>query len=248
LRPRPAAWAAGLAAFFWAAGALAQEAAAEPARGGFSLDWLVAVAALAALPVALAMLTAFVKVVVVLGILKSALGLQSVPALPLVIGLAIVLTAVVMAPVAEAVVERAGDALEELAEQGRPPSDFERATVAAGAALGPLVEFLRAHAHESEVRLFARLTERAPETAADDPLVLAPAFVVSELKEAFMLGFLLFVPFLVLDLVVANVLLSLGMHMLSPTTVSLPFKLLLFVLVDGWHLLAGGLIASYQLA
>lgn len=248
MRARLLSAAGALAVLGVGATAWAQDAGASTGGGAPSLDWLVAVAALAAVPLALAMLTAFVKVVVVLGILKSALGLQSVPAMPLVVGLAAVLTIVIMAPVASAVVDEARVALEVPVDEGGPASDWDRASVAAGAALGPLTGFLRGQAHARDVALFAELTGRTAEAAEDDPLVLAPAFVISELKEAFMIGFLLFIPFLVLDLVVANVLLSLGMHMLSPTTVSLPFKLLLFVLVDGWHLLAQGLIASYQLA
>ena len=109
--------------------------------------------------------------------------------------------------------------------------------------------FLARHTHPADTDLFVELSRRggaAEPLAEDDLLVLTPAFVVSELKEAFQIGFLIFLPFLVLDLVVANILLGLGMHMLSPTAVSLPFKLLLFVVVDGWSLLVQGLVASYQ--
>jgi type III secretion protein R len=124
--------------------------------------------------------------------------------------------------------------------------------LAAREAVEPLRGFLAQHAHRQDVALFVELSgdgdvdDGVARLSADDLLVLTPAFVVSELKEAFQIGFLLFIPFLVIDLVVANILMSLGMVMLSPTTVSLPFKLMLFVLVDGWYLLARGLVASYQ--
>jgi len=205
-------------------------------------ELLVLVAALALLPAALVMLTSFLKIVVVLSIARSALGAPQVPPNTAVTGLALVLTALVMAPVAE----RAVDAM-----RASPP---ERGVVAALAQLergaeplrGFLARFARADDRAAFLDVARRL--RGPDAAAPgegDLAVLAPAFVVSELRRAFTIGFLVFVPFLVVDLVVSNVLLALGLTQLSPTTVALPFKLLLFVAVDGWKLLARALALSY---
>jgi type III secretion protein R len=133
----------------------------------------------------------------------------------------------------------------------RSDLDVDRLLRAASEMKAPLADFLRRHAHAADVRLFVDLARRGrPADQRDavrpgDPLVLLPAFVVTELTEAFEIGFLVFLPFLVVELVVANLLLALGMHMLSPTAVSMPFKLLLFVLVDGWALLARGLVLGY---
>jgi type III secretion protein R len=205
-------------------------------------EMLVLLAVLALLPAALVMLTSFLKIAVVLSIARSALGAPQVPPNTVVTGLALVLTLLVMAPVAE---RSAALARSEAGERG------VSGTVAAlGRATGPLRLFLARFARPDDRATFLDVARRlrAPEaaTAADDDLaVLAPAFVVSELRRAFTIGFLVFVPFLVVDLVVSNVLLALGLTQLSPTSVALPFKLLLFVAVDGWKLLARALALSY---
>jgi type III secretion protein R len=195
------------------------------------------------LPFALVITTSFAKFVVVFGLLRNALGAQSIPPAMVVSSLALILTAIVMAPIGEAMMapdlaiwslERA-----DLANLGQ-------VLTAVIEAIEPWRSFLAANSGEAELALFARLesVELVDTTLA--PLhVVIPAFALTELAEAFTIGFLLFLPFLVVDLVTGSVLLSLGMHMLSPTAVSLPFKLLLFVLVDGWLLLAEGLVSGY---
>lgn len=215
-----------------------------------ALEWAAVLGGLALLPFLLVMVSSFVKVAVVLAILKSAFGAQGLPPTQVIVGLAIILTLFIMWPVGEAMVEAGGDALLEATEQSGELTDWERLAVAGAAAAEPLRDFLGQHAHESDRALFAELDARrgrAGTAAAGELVVLVPAFVVSELKEAFQIGFLIFVPFLIIELVVANVLLSLGMHMLNPSSVALPFKLLLFVLVDGWVLLVEGLVTSYQM-
>jgi len=207
-------------------------------------EMLIVLALLAVVPAALVTLTSFLKISVVLSIARSALGAPQVPPTTAVTGLAFVLTAIVMAPVGEA----------SLAAIRAAPT--ERGAASALAALergvGPLKAFLARHARPDDraafldvaVRLRAS-TSAAPSPSADDLAVLAPAFVVSELRRAFTLGFLVFVPFLAVDLVVSNVLLALGLTQLSPSSVSLPMKLLLFVAVDGWKLLSRALALSY---
>ncbi|ABC80479.1 type III secretion system export apparatus subunit SctR [Anaeromyxobacter dehalogenans] len=205
-------------------------------------EMLVLLALLALVPAALVMLTSFLKISVVLSIARSALGAPQVPPNTVVTGLALVLTLLVMAPVAERAAALARPAP---GERGLP------ATLAAlqrGA--GPVKAFLARFARPDDRAAFLDVARRlrAPDAAApadDDLAVLAPAFVVSELRRAFTIGFLVFVPFLVVDLVISNVLLALGLTQLSPTSVALPFKLLLFVAVDGWKLLARALALSY---
>ncbi|RMH39246.1 MAG: EscR/YscR/HrcR family type III secretion system export apparatus protein [Deltaproteobacteria bacterium] len=213
---------------------------------------IVLLAALSLLPFLLVMLTSFVKIAVVLAIVRNALGAGNIPPSMVVTGLALVLTMFVMAPVAGQVYDRVEPAL--AAAQGKSLTSTETVTslVRAGERAGePIREFLTKHAHARDRAMFTDLARRMREPAAradvsdSDFMVLAPAFVTSELKEAFAIGFLLFIPFLVIDMVVSNVLLSLGMHMMSPSTVSLPFKLLLFVLIDGWQLLTQGLVLGY---
>ncbi len=203
---------------------------------------LVLLALLSLVPVALVMLTSFLKIALVLSIARSALGAPQVPPSSAVTGLALALTVVVMAPTAERSLALARPALS------------ERGVAATAAALAKAAEPLRAF-----LGRFARADDRAAfldvarrlrakggePPAEDDFAVLAPAFVVSELRRAFTIGFLVFVPFLVVDLVVSNVLLALGLVQLSPSSVALPFKLLLFVAVDGWRLLARSLALSY---
>lgn len=213
---------------------------------------IVLLAALSLLPFILVMLTSFVKIAVVLAIVRNALGAGNIPPTMVVTGLSLILTIFVMAPVGSAVYEKIEPVLEQAKGTSLTSGESVTAMVEAGRqAREPVREFLVKHAHARDRAMFTDLAKRMrkPADRADikntDLLVLAPAFVTSELKEAFAIGFLLFIPFLIIDMVVANVLLSLGMHMLSPTTVSLPFKLLLFVMVDGWQLLTQGLVLGY---
>lgn len=207
---------------------------------------VVALALVSLLPFVFMSLTAFVKISTVLQIAKSALGAQSVPSNTVIMALAAALSLLAMAPVGEAIATRARPLLDAKLETG--------ALVDQGleAVREPLREFLAANASDREKARFLAVAReaRAEESRASitdrDLTVLAPAFVVTELTEAFAIGFLIFLPFLVLDLVVANVLLALGMQMLNPTQVSLPFKLLLFVAIDGWGLLAQALVSGYR--
>jgi type III secretion protein R len=219
--------------------------AALPPPGPLSArpaDWLLLLGATALVPVLLVTLTSFLKISVVLSVLRSALGAPQVPPTTAVTGLALVLTLAVMAPVGEA----AWAAAQEV-----PPGGEGGALAAGARALVPLKAFLarfaRADDRESFLDLARRLRPgaRAAEVGEEDLAVLAPAFMVSELRRAFTIGFLVFLPFLVVDLVVANVLLALGLTQLSPTSVALPLKLMLLVAVDGWRLLARGLALAY---
>ena len=185
------------------------------------------------------MTTSFVRIVVVLSLLRTALGLQQSPPNAVIISLALFLSAIVMAPTFERSYE----------EGIRPLMDQQmELPVAFDAASGPVKAFMLDQVDREDLALFVRLSRiERPATLQDTPLrVVTPAFMISELKRAFEIGFLLFVPFLVIDLVVASILMSMGMMMLPPVVVSLPFKLIFFVLVDGWRLVAGSLVESFQ--
>lgn len=190
-------------------------------------------------PALLLLMTSFTRFIVVLSLTKNALGLQTVPPAQVLIGLAMFLTFFAMQPVLSEIND---NALQPLLE-----GDIEQ-DAAFDAASGPLREFMLSQTDQQDLELMFSLTDRPrPETADDTPLLtLVPAFVVSELRTAFIAGFVIFVPFLVIDLVVASVLMSMGMVMLPPVFISLPIKLLLFILVDGWSLIAGTLIGSVQ--
>jgi type III secretion protein R len=207
-------------------------------------ELMLLVAAASLLPVALVTLTSFLKISVVLSVLRHAIGAPQIPPNSAVTGLALLLTFAVMAPVAERALAAAS-----LPE---PQAGIAGSLSRARRAAEPLRAFLLRHARPADRAAFTEVARRvrgagttSATAAEDDFSVLAPAFVVSELRRAFTIGFLVFVPFLVVDLVVANVLLALGLAQLSPTSVALPFKLLLFVGVDGWQLLARGLALSY---
>lgn len=185
------------------------------------------------------MTTSFVRMVVVLSLLRTALGLQQSPPNAVIISLALFLTAIVMGPTFQQSYDEGIRPL--LDQQIELPEAFD----AAGA---PVKTFMLSQVDREDLALFVRLSKiERPATAQELPLrVVTPAFMISELKRAFEIGFLLFIPFLVIDLVVASVLMSMGMMMLPPVVVSLPFKLIFFVLVDGWRLVAGSLVESFQ--
>jgi len=185
------------------------------------------------------MTTSFVRIVVVLSLLRTALGLQQSPPNAVIISLSLFLTAIVMGPTLQQSYEEGVKPL--LDQQMELPAAFD-------AAGGPVKTFMLSQVDREDLALFVRLSKiPRPATAAETPLrVVTPAFMISELKRAFEIGFLLFVPFLVIDLVVASVLMSMGMMMLPPVVVSLPFKLIFFVLVDGWRLVCGSLVESFQ--
>lgn len=220
--------------------------------GSQPLTVLLLLAALSLLPFVLVMITSFVKIAVVLSILRSALGTPQIPPTMVITGLAVILTAYVMTPTGTAVYQAVRPVLNKRSPQGFFSADSAGTLLeAAVRAKEPIKTFLLGNSRPRDRHMFRDLARRlrpAEQRSAvgdKDLMVVVPAFVIGQLAAAFQIGFLLFVPFLIIDMVVANILLALGMHMLSPTTISLPFKLLLFVLVDGWHLLTQGLVLSY---
>ncbi len=237
-----------LAVVLVASAARAQDASSAPSQ---PIVTLVAVGALAVLPFLFMTTTSYVKIAVVFSILRNALGTGQVPSGTVIAGLSAILTLYVMAPVGAEIVEEAGPAAARV-DPENPLADIDALSAALSAGAGPLRRFLDRNAGAREKTLFFDLARRSrpPDqrdaVGRDDLLVRLPAFLVTELSEAFQIGFLVFLPFLVVDLVVSNVLMSLGMHMMNPTQVSMPFKLLLFVLVDGWYLLARALVLGYS--
>lgn len=228
---------------------------AQAGRVGVSrpLVLLVALAALSLVPFIIMMATSFVKIAVVLALIRSALGTQQVPPNIVITGLAMILTIYIMVPVGYDVYRVAGNVINQGTNQPLlSQASVELLTKGVKEGKEPLRAFLIKHVHPQERSLFYNLAMKLRANEEDrkaitdtDFVNLIPAFVVSELTEAFQIGFIIFLPFLVIDLVIANILLSLGMFQISPITISLPFKLLLFVLVDGWHIIARGLILGY---
>ncbi|WP_296592776.1 flagellar type III secretion system pore protein FliP [Methylophaga sp.] len=205
-----------------------------------TLQILALMTVLTLLPAALLMMTSFTRIIIVLAILRQAMGVQSTPSNQIMIGLALFLTFFIMSPVFSTAYENG--------VQPYMDGDIE-ATAAIEQVSQPFREFMLAQTRESDIELFAEIGGySAIESPEDVPFsLLLPAFVTSELKTAFQIGFLIFVPFLIIDLVVASVLMAMGMMMLSPMLISLPFKLMLFVLIDGWALLMGTLASSFYI-
>jgi flagellar biosynthetic protein FliP len=203
-----------------------------------TLQILAIMTTLTLLPSIVMMMTAFTRIIVVFAILRQALGLQQTPSNQILIGLALFLSIFVMSPVLE---QANKVALQPYLQEKMAP------LVAVKAASEPFKTFMLAQTREDDLALFLRISaSEKPNTPEDVSFfVLAPAFVTSELKTAFQIGFLLFIPFLVIDLVVASVLMSMGMMMLSPIIISLPFKLMLFILIDGWAMIIGSLAGSF---
>ncbi|MFO1266336.1 MAG: flagellar type III secretion system pore protein FliP [Rubrivivax sp.] len=235
--------------------AFAQPAATAPAAGTGSLPLIIGqgpggttysvpvqtllfFTALSFIPAVLLLMTAFTRIVIVLSLVRQALGTQAAPPNQVIVGLSLFLTFFVMSPTIDKIYAQAW-------------TPYAAGTLPAEQALSegakPLREFMLKQTRQSDVALFARLAKLPPEVKGENvPLsVLVPAFVTSELKSAFQIGFMIFIPFLIIDMIVASVLMSLGMMMLSPVLVALPFKLMLFVLADGWNLLLGSLAASF---
>jgi flagellar biosynthesis protein FliP len=222
---------------------------AQPGPGGGTtysvpVQTLLFFTLLTFLPAVLLMMTSFTRIIIVLSLLRMALGTQTTPPNQVLIGLALFLTFFVMGPVFDRMHDSA------YVPYRDNKMNFEQA-LAAGS--DPLKTFMLSHTRANDLELFtrmARLEEKGQkvEKPADLPLrVVIPAFVTSELKTAFQIGFMVFIPFLIIDMVVASVLMSMGMMMLSPVLIALPFKLMLFVLADGWNLLIGSLVASFQI-
>lgn len=205
-----------------------------------TIQVLLFMTALTLLPGALMMMTSFARIIIVLAILRQALGTQNTPSNQILVGLALFLTLFIMMPVFTEVNQVAVQPY--LSEQLDTMQALE-------AAAEPVKSFMLAQTREDDLALFARIGDFGEfETPADVPFtLLLPSFATSELKTGFQIGFLLFIPFLVIDLVVASILMSMGMMMLSPMIISLPFKIMLFVLIDGWALVFGTLASSFQL-
>lgn len=204
-----------------------------------SIQVLVLMTLITLLPSILLMMTAFTRIIIVLGLLRQALGTGQTPSNPVLIGLAFFMTLFVMQPVIDKI----------YTEAAQPYLDGQMESKAAlQKASGPIREFMLKQTRENELMTFAKIAKQGPYNTPDDiPFtVLAAAFVTSELTTAFQIGFLLFIPFIVIDLVISSVLMSMGMMMLSPMLVSAPFKLMLFVLVDGWALLMASLAGSFN--
>jgi flagellar biosynthetic protein FliP len=203
-----------------------------------TLQVLAIMTLLTFLPAGLMMLTAFTRIVIVLSILRQAIGLMQAPSNQVLIGLALFLTFFIMAPVFERVYN---DSIKPYSEE---KIEAEEAFAKAQA---PFHQFMMAQTRETDLEMFAKISGRGDLQSKEDvPFsILIPSFIISELKTAFQIGFLIYIPFLVIDLVVASVLMAMGMMMLSPMMISLPFKIMLFVLVDGWALIMGTLASSF---
>jgi flagellar biosynthetic protein FliP len=214
-----------------------------PAPGGgtqwsLSIQTLLLLTGLTFIPAIVLMMTSFTRIIIVLSLLRHALGTQTSPPNQVLVGLALFLTFFIMAPVGDRIY---ADAYLPLSEN--------RITFAEALDRGavPLRGFMLKQVRDADLQLFTRIANQPrPARVEDIPMrVLVPAFVTSELKTAFQIGFIIFIPFLIIDMVVASVLMSMGMMMMSPVIVALPFKIMLFVLVDGWNLVIGSLVASF---
>jgi flagellar biosynthetic protein FliP len=215
----------------------------KPAAGGgtaysLSLQTLLLITSLNFLPAVLLMMSGFTRIIIVLSLLRSAIGTQSSPPNQVLIGLALFLTFFVMSPV-----------LDKIYQDAYLPYSQDKLTLEQALDRGsaPLKTFMLRQTRESDLALFVKISNSEPLQSADQvPLrILVPAYVTSELKTAFQIGFVISIPFLIIDMVVASVLMSMGMMMVSPSTISLPFKIMLFVLADGWSLLIGSLVQSF---
>ncbi|MDR1850300.1 MAG: flagellar type III secretion system pore protein FliP [Zoogloeaceae bacterium] len=216
---------------------------ATPGPGGsvtytLTIQTLLTITALSFIPASLLLMTSFTRIIIVFSLLRHAMGTQTAPPTQVLVALALFLTFFIMSPVADRVYD----------EAYRPLSDGEiNIMEAAERASVPVKAFMMKQTRESDLALFARLAKidhlESPE--ATPMRIAVPAYVTSELKTAFQIGFVVFIPFLVIDMVVASILMSMGMMMMSPVMVSLPFKVILFVLVDGWQLLIGSLVKSF---
>jgi flagellar biosynthesis protein FliP len=235
--------AAAAALSLWSVPALAQTFSVDlgDASGSTTariVQLLALLTVLSLAPSILVMVTSFTRIVVVLSFLRTAIGIQTSPPTSVIISLALFLTAFVMAPTLE---QAFNTGIRPLINEEIGESEALTRTIV------PFHKFMMAHVRERDLRLFLDIAKTpVPDKAEQTPLrALVPAFMISELRRAFEIGFLLFVPFLIIDMVVASVLLSMGMMMLPPAVVSLPFKLIFFVLVDGWFLVAGSLVQSF---
>ncbi|MBA2870817.1 flagellar biosynthetic protein FliP [Anoxybacillus calidus] len=203
-----------------------------------SVKLLLVLTILSIAPSILIMMTSFARIIIVLSFVRTSLGTQQMPPNQVLIGLALFLTFFIMAPTFKEVNDQALQPLFD--EKINLEQAYERASI-------PMKEFMSKHTRQKDLSLFLKYSgEERPKSVKDIPLTtLVPAFVISEIKTAFQMGFMIFIPFLVIDMVVASVLMSMGMMMLPPVMISLPFKILLFVLVDGWYLVVKSLLESF---
>jgi flagellar biosynthetic protein FliP len=202
------------------------------------IQMLIVMTAFSLLPFVFSCMTSFLRFVIVFSMLKTALGTQQVPPAIVIIGLSMILTFYTMGPV-----------FQKMYDMGQVSyNKNSNMVLAIESGSKPLKEFMMKQTRQSDLEFFVSLSQKTPPKSPDEITIwqVAPAFITSELKTAFEIGFIIFVPFIVLDLVVANILLALGMFMLSPTIISLPFKLLIFIAVDGWALIVQGLVSSYN--
>lgn len=202
------------------------------------LQMLVVMTVFSLIPLVFCCMTSFLRFVIVFSMLKTALGTQSVPPSIVIVGLSMILTFFTMGPT-----------FQKMYDMGSVPyQKNQNIIMAIDEGSKPLKEFMMKQTRESDLAFFIQLSKKQAPTSPDEISIweVAPAYIMSELKTAFEIGFVIFVPFIVLDLVVANILLALGMFMLSPTIISLPFKLLIFIAVDGWALIVQGLVTSYN--
>lgn len=240
--------------FFFASHVFAQAGPAEDLPVSQPILILFILFVLSILPFIFLMTTSFVKIAVVLSLIRSALGVQQIPPNQIITGLALILTIYIMIPVGQQAYDKAYDVIH-VAETNQPlvsTASLDMVKEAINVGKEPVREFLLKHAHDQERKLFyglgkkLKINQSLEEPLTDkDFIVLIPAFVISELSDAFQIGFIIFLPFLVIDIVISNILLSMGMFQVSPITISLPFKLLLFVLVDGWYLIVKSLVTGY---
>lgn len=210
---------------------------------------LLVVMAISVLPFVAMVVTSYAKIVVVLGLLRNALGVQQVPPNMVLNGVAILVSAYIMAPIGF----NAMNTMQRQENGGNSAGGTTQLVLnAVGSAREPFRQFLQKHAKEREIRFFLRSAtaiwpkEQADALTRNDLMVLAPAFTLSELTDAFKIGFLLYIAFIVVDLIIANVLLAMGLNQVTPTNIAIPFKLLLFVVMDGWSTLLHGIVLSYR--
>ncbi len=217
---------------------LSVDPAGEPKQVSSGVQLLVLITVLSLAPAILVLTTSFTRIVIVLSMVRSAIGTPTIPPNQIVIGLSLLLTFFIMAPVYEKV--------EQQSLQPYLDNEIEQ-SVAIERAIEPVRDFMFTQTREKDLHLFVDLNEQEhPQTLDDIPtIVLMPAFVISELRTAFIMGFAIYVPFLIIDMVIASILLAMGMMMLPPSLISLPFKILLFVMVDGWYLIIRSLSLSF---
>jgi flagellar biosynthetic protein FliP len=218
---------------------LSVDPAGEPKQVSSGVQLLVLMTVLSLAPAILMLTTAFTRIVIVLSLLRNAIGTPTIPPNQVLIGLALLLTFFVMGPVYRQIDEQALQPY--LKNEIDQETAFERAT-------NPIREFMFSQTRQKDIELFLQMNgQQRPNTLEDIPTqVLLPAFVISELRTAFTIGFMIYIPFLIIDMVISSVLLAMGMMMLPPTVISMPFKLLLFVMVDGWYLIAHSLVVSFH--